>query len=230
MRPNRSIATCFFLIFWAAVSGCTTLADAKLARGTGESRLYPVSANEIWSILPEAVRVAGLDYVDGNRQEGYALAQHSMNLLTYGENVAIFVESGNDVSTTRVEVVSKRALATNITASNWEETILDGLGRALKDRSIQASVGAMGAVPYIDARGQEGYREWLTYGEHRAFAISADGSWGASSDKPDLTGNANAASERALFLCRSTARNVCSLYAVDRQVVWQRRIDPVTSR
>lgn len=230
MRPNRTIVTCFFLIIWAAVSGCTTLADAKLARGTGESRLYPVSADAIWSILPEVVRAAGLDYVDGNRPEGYALAQHSMNLLTYGENVAIFVEPGNDVSTTRVEIVSKRALVTNITATNWEGTILDGLSHALKDRSIRASVGAIEAVPYLDARGQQGYREWLTYGEHRAFAISADGSWGASSDKPDLTGNASAASERALFLCRSTARNVCSLYAVDRQVVWQRGIDPVTSR
>jgi hypothetical protein len=97
VRPNRTIVTCFFLIFWAAVSGCTTLADAKLARGTGESRLYPVSADAIWSILPEVVRAAGLDYVDGNRPEGYALAQHSMDLLTYGENVAIFVDPGNDV-------------------------------------------------------------------------------------------------------------------------------------
>jgi hypothetical protein len=224
VRPNRTIVTCLFLIIW--VSGCTTLADAKLARGTGESRFYPVSSDAIWSILPEVVRASGLDYVDGNRREGYALAQHSMNLLTYGENVAIFLEAGNDVSTTRVEVVSKRALATNITATNWEETILDGLSRALKKRSIQASVGTIEAVPYLDARGQEGYREWLTYGEHRAFAISADGSWGASSDKPDLTGNANAASERALFLCRSAARNACSLYAVDRQVVWKRASIP----
>jgi hypothetical protein len=230
VRPNRTALTCFLLILLAAVSGCTTLVDAKLARGTGESRLYPVNPDVIWSILPEVVRTAGLDYVDGNRLEGYALAQHSMNLLTYGENVAIFVEPGNDVSATRVEVVSKRALATNITATNWEETILDGLGRALKDRSTQASVGAIEAVPYLDARGQEGYREWLTYGEHRAFAISADGSWGASSDKPDVTGNANAASERALSLCRLTARNACNLYAVDHQVLWQRRIDPITSR
>jgi hypothetical protein len=229
MKASRSIVTCLLLLIWAAASGCTTLADAKLARGTGASRLYPVSQDVVWSLLPGVIQVAGLDYVDGNRSEGYALAQHSMNLLTYGENVAIFVEPGTDVSTTRVEVVSKRALATNITATNWEETILDGLGRALQGRSSQVSIDSVGAVPYLDTRGRDGYREWLTYGEHRAFAISADGSWGASSDKPDLAGNANAASERALDLCRLTAKRACSLYAIDHQVIWQHLIDPGTS-
>src|ERR1700722_10362192 len=94
MKASRSIVTCLLLLIWAAASGCTTLADAKLARGTGASRLYPVSQDVVWSLLPGVIQVAGLDYVDGNRSEGYALAQHSMNLLTYGENVAIFVEPG----------------------------------------------------------------------------------------------------------------------------------------
>jgi hypothetical protein len=73
------------------------------------------------------------------------------------------------------------------------------------------------------------YRRWLTYGEHRAFAISADGSWGASSDKPDLEGSTNAASERALYLCRRTAKEACDLYAIDHQVIWQRHNDIGTS-
>jgi hypothetical protein len=85
-------------------------------------------------------------------------------------------------------------------------------------------------IPYIDARGQEGYREWLTYGEHRAFAISADGSWGASSDKPELSGSANAAAERALYLCRLTAKEPCGLYAIDHQVIWRDQSDAETPR
>lgn len=220
MNSNRSILAVVFLLICAALSGCTTLADAKLGRGTGQSRVYPVSADVVWHYLPGVVQGVGLDYVDGNRLEGYALAQRGMGLFTYGENVAIFVEPGVDVSGTRVEVVSKRSLATNITATNWEGIILDALGRALPDRTGPAAIDSVGAVPYLDARGQDGYRRWLTYGEHRAFAISADGSWGSSSDKPDLSGSTNAASDRALYLCRQTARKTCELYAIDHQVVW----------
>lgn len=224
MNLSRSIVAAVFLLICATLSGCTTLADAKLARGSGQSRVYPVSADIVWHYLPGVVQGVGLDYVDGNRLEGYALAQRGMGLFTYGENVAIFVEPGVDVSSTRVEVVSKRSLATNITATNWEGIILDALGRALPDRFSPAPVDSVNAVPYLDARGQDGYRRWLTYGEHRAFAISADGSWGSSSDKPNLAGSTEAASERALYLCRQTARKPCDLYAIDHQIVWPSHI------
>lgn len=229
MKASRSVVACLLLIICAAMAGCTTLADAKLGRGTGQSRIYPVGQDVVWKYLPGIVQGVGLDYVDGNRLEGYALAQHGLGLFTYGENVAIFVDACADLSSTRVEVVSKRSLATNITATNWEAIVLDALSRALPDHSSQASIDLGSAVPYLDAHGQDGYRRWLTYGEHRAFAISADGSWGASSDKPDLEGSTNAASERALYLCRRTAKEACDLYAIDHQVIWQRHNDIGTS-
>ena len=53
-----------------------------------------------------------------NKQEGYILAKRGVTLASYGENVAIFIESVNGVTKTRAEVISKKAMATNIFASD----------------------------------------------------------------------------------------------------------------
>jgi hypothetical protein len=133
------------LILWALVSGCTTLADAKLARGTGTTRAFPVTPDLIWRTLSDVVASAGLDLVDENESAGYALAQHGINALSYGENVAIFVEQGQTASTTIVEVVSMRAMTTNIFETNWEEIILNGLSKAIANLpsrdGVQNTVG-----------------------------------------------------------------------------------------
>ncbi len=53
-----------------------------------------------------------------------------MSFASYGENVAIFVEKV-DESQTKVEVVSKRTLATNITAADWAPRIHKRLAELL---------------------------------------------------------------------------------------------------
>lgn len=58
------------------------------------------------------------------------LAQRGMTLLSYGENVAIFVEPAGR-NQTKVEVVSKRAMAANIFAPDWAPELLQKLDAAL---------------------------------------------------------------------------------------------------
>lgn len=69
-----------------------------------------------------------------DKGKGEILAQRSMTFFSYGENVAIYVERTGEPSETQVEVISKRALATNITATNWEAIIFDGLDKILADK------------------------------------------------------------------------------------------------
>jgi len=137
---------CAALIAAVAIfnSGCATLADARAARGTGEARIYDVPADAVWTALPGVLKEAGLDFVGDNRQEGYALAQRGISLLSYGEHVAIFVQEMRPGPKTRVEVVSKKAMATNVLAPNWEGEILDKLGQKL------ARPGAAPVVAGID--------------------------------------------------------------------------------
>ena len=113
-------------------SGCSTLADSRAAKGTGISRTYAVTIDAVWKVMPSVLAELSLPMVADNKQEGYILAQRGITALSYGENVAIFVESVNGVTKTRVEVVTKRSLATNIFAPDWGKEILDKLGEKLK--------------------------------------------------------------------------------------------------
>lgn len=112
-------------------SGCATLADAKAARGSGPSREYAASMDKVWNTIPVVLKELELPLVSQNRSEGTILAQRGMTAFSYGENVAIFVEPAGG-SKTRVEIVSKKAMATNIFAPEWSMEILDKLGAKLR--------------------------------------------------------------------------------------------------
>lgn len=128
---KRIIAVFVAMTAIAFMSGCSTLADARSAKGSGLSREYSASMDQVWKAIPAVLAELSLPMVGDNRQEGYILAQRGVTALSYGENVAIFVESVNGVTRTRVEVVSKKTMATNVFAPDWSKEILDKLGEKL---------------------------------------------------------------------------------------------------
>lgn len=109
-------------------SGCATIADAQKGRGTGETALYAASFEEIWAALPTAVTEAGLEFITANRDDRSVLAQRGITAFSYGENVAIFVNSPEEARQ-EVEVVSKKAMATNVFAPNWAKPVFDELDK-----------------------------------------------------------------------------------------------------
>ena len=118
---------CFLLLVgMGLLSGCATLADARMAKGTGPYRVYDVPADKVWSAMPDVIRNVGLSYVGENRQEGYVLAQRGITLWSYGENVSIFITS-LEAQKIRVEIVSKKSLETNIFAPNWADKLFKAL-------------------------------------------------------------------------------------------------------
>lgn len=126
----------FFL--WAVMaaafvsSGCSTLADAKAAKGTGTSKVYEQPYDVVWDAVMASVKESNLALISESKENGTLLAQGAMSAFSYGENVAVFVERVNGKVATRVEVVNKRALATNITAANWESRLIRALDEKLK--------------------------------------------------------------------------------------------------
>jgi len=118
-----------FLMIMAA--GCTTLADSVAGKGTGVSKKYNTSKDEIWPLAINAVKSSKLDLVSESKQSGLILAQRGLTAFSYGENVAVFVDSETENSC-KVEVVSKRALKTNIVAPDWSATILNDITDNLK--------------------------------------------------------------------------------------------------
>ena len=113
------------------LAGCSTLKDAQDAKGTGVQQTYNKPYDVVWAKTVEVVQESKLELVAKDKEGGSILAQKSMSAFSYGENVAVYVEKKSD-SVTVVEVVSKRALATNITARNWSSYIHEELGKKLK--------------------------------------------------------------------------------------------------
>jgi len=120
------------LVVLSFTSACATLADAKAAKGSGTSREYAASMDKVWSAIPMVLSELRLPLVDQNRAEGTILAQRGVTPFSYGENVAIFVEPVAASTRTRVEIVSKKAMATNMFAPDWSNEILDMLNEKLR--------------------------------------------------------------------------------------------------
>ena len=70
------------------------------------------------------------------------------------------------------------------------------------------------ALARLSAQGQAGYQKFLSQPFPRAFAMSASGAWGWAEDGDDPA-------EAALQQCQKHAKDVCQLYAVNDQLVWQ---------
>lgn len=131
---KKFLVTFFAAAILLSASGCSTLADARAAKGSGVSRTYAASQDEVWKAVPSVLVAIGLQLVSDNKQEGYILAQRGITAFSYGENVAIFVESIGGVTKTRVEIVSKKVMATNIFAPSWENDILNKLDEKLNSQ------------------------------------------------------------------------------------------------
>ena len=69
--------------------------------------------------------------MNANREDNLILAQRGITGWSYGEDVAIFgekVEQGES----SVEVVSKKAMTTNIFVPNWAKHIFEQLDKKFK--------------------------------------------------------------------------------------------------
>jgi hypothetical protein len=128
---TRAALGVVLILLAASQFGCVaTLEDAQAAKGSGTSRIYQKPHDVVWPVVLEAITSSGLNLTSANKETGRILAQRGPTIVSWGENVAIFVD-GSDKATTRVEIVSKAALVTNVTATNWERRLFEALDKRL---------------------------------------------------------------------------------------------------
>jgi S1-C subfamily serine protease len=124
-----------------AIAGCATLKDAKDAKGSGLSRIYNAPLENIWETVPKILSEFGLEIVEENKRERYIAAQRRTTGWSWGEKVVIYLEPIGS-NRTRVEVISERVLATNITAPDWSNPILGKIEEKLSLSSIQIQIAS----------------------------------------------------------------------------------------
>ncbi len=115
----------------AITTGCSTLADAKAAKGTGTVRVYDKPYDVVWDTVLASIKSTSLALVSDSKSDGAILAQGAVGAFSWGENVAIYVEDIGGKVKTRVEIINKRALATNITAADWEGRLSSDIDKRL---------------------------------------------------------------------------------------------------
>lgn len=116
----NKFARVLLLLLVAGTVGCSTVSGMKDTQGEGQAKTFNHNYELVWKATSASVYALGLPVVSTEQSEGSGLiiASTPARDFTWGENVAIFVTK-IDATETKVEVVSKRALATNIFAPDW---------------------------------------------------------------------------------------------------------------
>ncbi|MEK7854822.1 MAG: hypothetical protein AAB288_01945 [Acidobacteriota bacterium] len=130
----QTALTTRIVVFFSALSilftGCATLKDAQAARGSGMKQIYSHPVDVVWAKTTQAITSLGPTVVSENKAEGSILAETTMSAFSAGEKIAVFIKK-IDESKTEVEVISKKAIATNVFAYNWEKRVHDRLAELL---------------------------------------------------------------------------------------------------
>ena len=123
-----TIALSVFLL-----SGCATLGTVANARGSGHSRIYNFPYQKVWEAAPKTMSALSLSIGAIDEKERKIVADTPITGFSYGEVVAVFVDK-MDETHTKVEVVSRKRIATNIFAYSYQDRILNELSRQLGEK------------------------------------------------------------------------------------------------
>ena len=127
----KSLLLALLILFaFSLLQGCNTLAETEAARGTAVVREYSAPHDVVWEAVPAVLDELSLSLVRIDHDQNCILAEHSVSAFSFGEKVAIFVGPAGS-GATPVEVVSKKAMSTNVLAPDWAKDTLDKLGQKL---------------------------------------------------------------------------------------------------
>lgn len=122
MNVMKLVRFLAILIMPLMLQACASHDSAIGSKGTGISVTYDASYDKTWDASLEAVNETGGSIVSKDKETGKVAASYGVTAFSWGERVALFVKSIGKKQT-EVEVVSKRAVAVNVTAADWEPKI-----------------------------------------------------------------------------------------------------------
>jgi hypothetical protein len=134
-RRGFRVAVVFcILLFFVFLHGCATMDDVVRVKqeGTeGTMKIYPVTPDQAWEIAKTVFRWEGSDAIEEHKDEGYMLTSSGMNLLSFGTVMGAWIEPF-DKDNTKVTVVTKRRVSTNLVTTLTEGTFHDRFAQAVE--------------------------------------------------------------------------------------------------
>lgn len=118
-------------VFILALGGCASTETVKEAQGEGASRTYPAAYESVYNATLEAAKSKNLEVVESDKATGKIILSHGITLWSWGERIAVFVQSKGAAST-QVEIVSKPVLSPLNFPPDWQTILLDQIGIELR--------------------------------------------------------------------------------------------------
>jgi hypothetical protein len=130
----RPLLLCIFAITFI-LTGCASVNDviaAKESNKEGTTAFYDVSQDQAWDIAKTVFRWEGSDAIEEHRSDGYMTTSTGIGFLTAGTVMGAWI-SGDVESNgkTKVTVVTKRRVQTNLVTSLTESTFQKRFAQAV---------------------------------------------------------------------------------------------------
>jgi hypothetical protein len=120
---TQTIKALLVMLCLASLTGCQSMRHVMQEKDTGggTTRVYPVSVDQAWELSKTVFRWSGTDAIEEHRNQGYMLTSSGMNLVTAGAVMGAWMEPAGR-GQTKVTVVTKRRIATNLATTLTEGT------------------------------------------------------------------------------------------------------------
>jgi hypothetical protein len=112
-------------------ASCASMSSVVEQKNDGTARIYEVGQKRAWEIVQTILRWVDVEEVEEHRSDNYVLASTGANLISYGSVLGVWVEPVSDRAT-KITIVSKRRMSTNVASGMKESTFHDYFEYALE--------------------------------------------------------------------------------------------------
>lgn len=128
---KKIVAVLMMVSIAIILTGCASMSDVVRAKDEGTSQVYPVKGDQAWEISKTVFRWEGSDAIEEHRDQNYMLTSSGMNLVTMGTVMGAWIDP-IDANSTKVTVVTKRRIATNLATTLTEATFHKRFAQAVE--------------------------------------------------------------------------------------------------
>ena len=113
------------------LAGCATLSDVLKDKEEGTVAIYKIDKDSAWDIAKTVLRWEDCETIEENKLSNYMLTTVGRNFISEGSVVGVWVEPVNDEET-KITVVSKRKVQTNLATGMTESTFQESYAKAVE--------------------------------------------------------------------------------------------------
>jgi PBP1b-binding outer membrane lipoprotein LpoB len=128
MKSSFIFSVSLIAIIFSA--GCASMNDVLNSKDEGTVQVYNVDFDQAWEIAKTVFRWEGTDAIEEHKDQNYMLTSSGANFISMGAVMGAWVEAV-DQNNTKVTVVTKRRVSTNVATTLTESTFQKRFAQAV---------------------------------------------------------------------------------------------------